>query len=350
MDYLISGIQQLGVGVRDVATAWSWYRRAFGMDVPVFQEEAEAPLMARYTGGAVQQRNAVLAVNLSGGSGFEIWQYTSRDPVPPAFEPGIGDTGILAGVMKCADVTAAYQALRDLGANVLGEPRRSPDDLLRFFVRDPYGNAFQIAPAVEWFGQPAVVGGLAGAIIGSSNIDEALPLYRDIVGYDAIVYDRTGVFEDLAVLPQGDRQVRRVLLTHTERRVGPFAELMGRSTIELIQPLRGPTRKVFADRYWGDLGFIHLCFDIRGMDALAAACAEIGHAFTVDSASTFDMGAAGGRFGYVEDPDSTLIEFVETHKVPVFKPLGIGLNLSKRPPTKPLPKWMIRMLGLARVR
>ena len=62
------------------------------------------------------------------------------------------------------------------------------------------------------------------------------------------------------------------------------------------------------------------------------------------------MGSAGGRFSYIEDPDGTLIEFVETHKVPVFKPLGLGINLTNRPPEKPLPRWMIRMLGLARVK
>ena len=42
MSYLISGIQQLGVGVADVNAAWEWYRRAFGMDVPVFEEAAGA--------------------------------------------------------------------------------------------------------------------------------------------------------------------------------------------------------------------------------------------------------------------------------------------------------------------
>ncbi|MFW5737799.1 MAG: VOC family protein, partial [Spirochaetota bacterium] len=100
MSYIISGIQQIGIGVTSVETAWEWYRRAFGMDVPVFQEAAEAPFMTRYTGGKVESRNAVLAINLAGGGGFEIWQYTSRTPVGPAREPRLGDIGIFAGVMK----------------------------------------------------------------------------------------------------------------------------------------------------------------------------------------------------------------------------------------------------------
>ena len=46
---------------------------------------------------------------------------------------------------------------------------------------------------------------------------------------------------------------------------------------------------------------------------------------TADSASkqqsdaeSFTMGDAGGHFTYIEDPDGYLIEFVETHKIPII--------------------------------
>ena len=42
----------------------------------------------------------------------------------------------------------------------------------------------------------------------------------------------------------------------------------------------------------------------------------MGYSLTVDSNESFDMGDAAGRFSYIEDPDGTLIEFVETHKLP----------------------------------
>jgi len=58
------------------------------------------------------------------------------------------------------------------------------------------------------------------------------------------------------------------------------------------------------------------------------------------------MGDAGGRFAYVEDPDGTLIEMVETHKVPILKKLGLYFNLSNRRHQKPLPDWMVSLLGL----
>ena len=49
--YTIQGIQHLGVGVPNHSEAWKWYRKFFGLDIPLFNDEAEAPLMTIYTKG-----------------------------------------------------------------------------------------------------------------------------------------------------------------------------------------------------------------------------------------------------------------------------------------------------------
>lgn len=49
------------------------YKDLFGMNVVIFEDEAEASLMKRYTGHQVHNRHAILSMNLSGGGGFEIW-------------------------------------------------------------------------------------------------------------------------------------------------------------------------------------------------------------------------------------------------------------------------------------
>jgi hypothetical protein len=55
------------------------------------------------------------------------------------------------------------------------------------------------------------------------------------------------------------------------------------------------------------------------------------------------------HFAYIEDPDGTLIEFVETHRVPVVKKIGWYFNLKGRN-GKPLPRWMVRALSFNRVK
>ena len=117
-----------------------------------------------------------------------------------------------------------------------------------------------------------------------------------------------------------------------------------------LKSLTRKPRKIYEDRYWGDLGFIHLCFDINGISNLGKKCEEAGFPFTVDSRQSFDMGDASGHFSYIEDADGTLIEFVESHRIPILKKLGLYLDLRKRNPEKPLPDWMIRTMSFSRIK
>lgn len=354
MAKIICGIQQMGIGVPDVQEIWRWYRRFFGTDVRIFEEAAEAPLMIDYTGNKVQARTATLALSMQGGGGFEIWQYTSRNTEKPAFDIQLGDYGFYACRIKSRDVQASYNFMKSNGAKVLNEPKKAPDDSLSFFVEDPNGNLFQVVEGSGWFKEtkhPARTGGVVGALIGVSDMDKSLSLYRDILGYETVVYDETSSFDCFESLLQGNTSFRRVLLRHKTERMGPFSKLLGPTQIELVQAIeRTDCRQIFENRFWGDWGFIHLCFDVQGMDDLKKECEANGFPFTVDSGDTFDMGEAGGRFSYIEDPDGALIEFVETHKVPVMKKLGWYINLKNKKPGERLPNWLLRAMGMNRVK
>lgn len=354
MEKIICGIQQMGIGVPNVQEIWKWYRKAFGTDVKVFEEAAEAPLMTKYTGGKVQSRTATLALSMQGGGGFEIWQYTSRNTEKPAFEIQLGDYGLYACKIKSRDVQATYNYYKKLNFDIVSEIEKTPEGKDHFFVKDPNGNLFEIVEGLGFFSDTKFsgkTGGVAGTIIGVSNIENSLKLYKDVLEYDQIVYDVTEVFNAYKNIPGGDKAVRRVLLRHSKERKGPFAKLLGPTEIELIQAVeRTDVRNIFENRFWGDWGFIHLCFDIQGMDALQSACEKAGFPFTVDSGKTFDMGEAGGRFSYIEDPDGTWIEFVETHKVPVMKKLGWYINLNVKKPGQSLPNWMLKAMKFNRVK
>ncbi|MEO0895005.1 MAG: VOC family protein [Bacteroidota bacterium] len=352
---IISGIQQIGIGIPDVHKAWAWYREYFGMDVPIFEEAAEAELMLPYTGGEPRSRHAVLAVNLQGGGGFEIWQYTSRVPQAAAEEAMLGDLGIYVARIKSRDVGKAYEYMKEKGAEILSTVQQDPSGNKHFFVKDLFGNIFQVIGHDSFFGSTqAVTGGPSGAMLGVSDIEAARKLYTNVLGYDLVVYDEEGVFDDLAGLPGGKREVRRVLLTHSQPREGAFSRLIGPTYLELVVTKKEPVKKIFENRFWGDLGFIHLCFDIFHMDSLKKECEEAGFPFTVDSTASlggdFDMGEASGNFSYIEDPDGTLIEFVETLKMPVMKKMGIYLDMRKRNPKKPLADWMLKALRFNRVK
>ena len=347
----IAGIQQIGIGVENVKEAFTWYRKNLSIDIPIFEEAAEANLMLPYTGGLPHQRHAILAINIQGGGGFEIWQYTSRKPQKSTQSIQLGDLGIFAATLKSRNPVQHQADLQKRLGNQVSALYKNPKGADLFFVQDPAGNFFQFKQGLDWFtesGQPN--GGCAGAIIGVSNAIQSKQFYNKILGYDKVIYEGEGTFEDLSYLPGGKGRFRRILLGHSQGRTGPFNELLGPSEIELIQSLDRQPQKIFKERFWGDLGFIHLCFDINGMKAMKANCEKHGYPFTVESNPDFDMGEAAGQFSYIEDPDGTLIEFVETHKVPVLKKLGLYLNLRKRDPEKALPKFMLKLLALNRVK
>jgi len=348
---IISGIQQIGIGNPYVHEAWRWYREKFGMDVKIFEEAAEANLMLPYTGGKPHKRHAILAINMNGGGGFEIWQYTSRKPEAPKFQVQYGDLGIYACKMKSRDVQATYNFLQKKQVQLLGGVTPDPAGKPHFYLKDLYGNVFEVVEGDAWFGKTNfTTGGAYGAVIGVTDMERSMRFYGDILGFDVVVYDREDTFADTAVLDGGNTRSRRVLLAQSAPRTGPFSRLLGNGTIELVKVYDRAPNKIFKDRFWGDLGFIHMCFDIQGMDKMKALCAEKGHPFTVDSGDHFDMGEAAGHFSYIEDPDGALIEFVETHKVPILKKYGWYLNLKKRNPEKPLPNWMVKAMGLNRVK
>lgn len=343
---IITGIQQVGIGVSDVEEAWKWYRRVFGTDVPVFDDEAEAKLMTRYTGGEVHSRRAVLAMNMSGGGGFEIWQFKSRTPEACSFNPEPGDLGINAVKIKSRSVEQAHEKYLSMKIEDLSALHTAPDGSPNIWLKDPYRNLFQVVEGDSWFSRrSSLTGGVCGVVIGVSDIDAVLPLYTTALGFEMTVYDETGVSPDL-----GGSRFRRVLLRKPQKNDGPFSRLFGHIDIELIQVLDRTPRKIFEHRFWGDLGFIHVCFDVNDMARLQKTCEDLGYPFTVDSADTFDMGEASGRFSYIEDPDGTWIEFVQAHKVPLMKKWGWFLDLQKRKHKKPLPDWMLKTMSLNRVK
>lgn len=353
MSEKINGIQQLGIGVDNLESAWKWYRRHFSMDIKMFEDEATAELMLPFTEGKPRPRHAVLALNMRGGGGFEIWQHKGKQPEPPKNELQIGDLRINTGKLKADNVKKAWLKFKSEGLNVLGDVTNNPAGQDHFFMKDPQGNLWEVVSHPEVFHrEKSVTGGVLGVVIGVSDIEESLKVYRNILKYDNVIYDVSGTFDDLKDLPGGKGKFRRLLLEHSTLLNGAFSPFFGPSCIELVQALDRQPTDSYEGRIWGDPGFIHLCFDINGMDALREKATKEGFPFSVDSArdmATFDMGETAGNFAYIQAPEGTLIEFVETHKIPILKKLGWTIDFRKRG-NHPLPIWLLKMFRFKRVK
>jgi catechol 2,3-dioxygenase-like lactoylglutathione lyase family enzyme len=309
----------------------------------VFNDVSEAALMTKYTGGIIYKRQALLLLNLQGGGGFELWQFLNREPTEPAQLPKYGDLGIYAAKLKCADVEKAHQKFSLVKGLIVSPLQQDAKGDAHFYIGDEYNNQFNVVYGNHWFQQQGKpVGGVAGAVIGVSDMERSLAFYQWLLTIGDVVYD--------AVITEKGQRYRQVLLQKNPTGKGAFGKLLGSIEIELVQCLDRQPATIYKNRYWGDCGFIHLCFDVFDICGLKQHAEEGGYCFTVDSLNSFAMEAASGRFCYMEDPDGTLIELVETHKVPVVKKLGVYLNLKKRDLQKPLPDWMIKLLALNKVK
>ena len=352
MGGIVQGIQHLGIGVNDHETAWKWYRKYFGMNVPFFNAEALAPLMTIYTKGEVINKRAAMVMNLKGGCAMEIVQPTSFQATNSNKEFELGDLGIFIGTFKTPDLALAKEHFINNGEELFFEGN-TPNECETFYVKDPNGLLLQVLEAKEWFtSYKHPLGGTIGCTIGCSDIDASRKLYSNILGYDKVIYDESGVFEDWKGLPGGTKRFRRVLLGRTNPCKGGFNKLSGQTQIELIQDLSDRKKnKIYEDRMWGDIGFVHLGFDVRNMKELGESLDDAGFGFTCDTNEVLSMGdSTKVHCTYIEDPDGTLIELIEVYKIPILEKVGLYLNVEKRNPEKPFPDTMLKALKFMRIK
>ncbi|GLR19635.1 VOC family protein [Portibacter lacus] len=338
--YNIGSIQQVGLGSENADIVHAWYREHLGMNVQVFSEEAEAALMTKYTGGKVHSRKAILALNKFGGGGIEFWQFKSRKSEKVSFDILPGDLGISCLKMKVSNIEEAFTRIQKLGVKVytkIGDDIMTPSS---FQFQDPFGNRLQLVESSNWYSdkEGSLQGGVLGVSIGVSDLEKSVQYYAKLFNFDTVKDLKVETYKDLNKITGGKHLYRRAVLSHSKPRKGPFAKLLGANEIELIQVLDRTPNIIFKDRYWGDQGYIHLCFDVQNMTEM-----EKHFELTVDSANSFDMGKAAGRFSYTEDPDGTLIEFVETHKIPILPKIGWYYKLSKNK-KEYVPDWLIKLM------
>lgn len=342
MHQYLSGVQQIGIGVKNAEAAMHTYKHLFGMDVLIFDDDASANLMTQYTGGDIYKRRAILTMNLQGGGGLELWQFLDRKPADCNIVQ-LGDLGIYAAIIKSVNLQQSYQRLSQINEIQVSDIVVSELTGNYFWVTDSNKNTFKIISSNDWFQTGNHdMGGIVGSVIGVSNIEKALHFYQEVLGIDLVLYDTEST--------ENGQLVRKLGISKKATGKGAFNKLLGDVVIELVQVKNRVPIKIYQDRFWGDCGFIHLCFDVLNMEALKKHAAKKGIDFSVDSSNSFAMDHASGRFCYIEDPDGTLIELVETHKVPILKKIGWYLDLRKRNIEKPLPNWMIKMLAISKVK
>lgn len=347
----INGLQHIGVAVQDMDAALKFYRKYFGLDIPFFDSVQPAPLMDYYTRGKTITKRASMIMNLQGGCAIEVIRPTSFEPRGSKYPVTLGDLGIFMTTVKCRDIKAAHAFCTANRVSGLTPLAKDPAGRETFYITDPDQNIWQYVSSNQWYTTGKhFSGGVVACTTGVSNMEKALHLYSDVLGFDEVVYDKTGTFDDWKSLPHGNENYRRVLLTQKAQPGGGFAKVTGKTYIELVQAMDRTPHYIFEDRIWADTGYAHIGFDVKGMQALGQDLAQSGYPFTCDSRNALSMGQTKVHCTYIHDDDRTLIELIEVYKVPIVEKWGIFLNVEKRDPLKPLPDFMLKALRFSRIK
>jgi catechol 2,3-dioxygenase-like lactoylglutathione lyase family enzyme len=351
MSHRINGFQHIGVAVRDMDLSLKFYRKYLGLDIPFFDAVAPAELMLPYTRNEVITKRASMIMNLMGGCAMEVIHATSFEPKAANFQIELGDLGIFITQVKCPDVEAMHAYCTAQNDIRIGSLRKRFDGSATFFMQDPDGNNFQYVAGEGWYTKPKHrSGGVTACTIGVRDIAKARALYSSILGYDKVVHESRGVVPEFEGVPGADRNFHRVVLGQSALPGGGFAKVTGETYIELVQDLDRAPKRIFDDRIWADLGFVHLGLDVRGMEALGESLTRQNFGFTCDSRSALDMGNTKVHCTYIDDPDGTWLELIEVHKVPIMEKWGLFLDVAKRDPNKPLPDFMLKALRFSRIK
>ncbi len=347
----INGLQHIGVAVSDMDRALRFYRKFFGLDIPFFDSIQPAPLMDIYTRNTTITKRASMVMNLQGGCAIEVIRPTSFEPVKATQPVQMGDLGVFITQVKCKNLKASHRFCKEQGASGVTSIEMDPNGRETFYIQDLDANYWQFVQGDSWYTNSGHhSGGVIGCTTGVSNMDAALKLYGELLGFDEVIYDKTANFSDWSELPSGDQRFRRVLLSQSNQPGGGFARVTGKTYIELVQALERSPNYIFEDRIWGDTGFAHIGFDVKGMNALGVDLAAAGYGFTCDSRNALSMGNTKVHCTYIHDDDRTLIEMIEVYKVPIIEKWGVFLNVEKRDPLKPLPNFMLKALRFSRIK
>jgi catechol 2,3-dioxygenase-like lactoylglutathione lyase family enzyme len=321
---MINGIQHIGIGVTDRDKAFLFYNNALGFSVPISKHSGNCngviPLIEKD-----EERKVVIALNSRGGGLVEIFQYTSKKPVPPAKEVDFSYSGFLFFGLKVKNVSKSLNIIERHGGKSVTEPSAftpmaeagwrtamflDTEGIQAMLLEYPgsgvgHGNGGSRIGGVEYVG------------IGVSDIEDSVEFYTRVLGYDEIVYRTEGTYPEWDRLFGKGRFMKRALLRRSRKPEGIFRHFLRGGMIELIQVEGNRGKHNFDGRKWGDIGFMELAFDVTDIDETLEAVERKGVSLAAPP-YVQDMGMnTHATFAYIRDPDGSLLEFANTSSLPV---------------------------------
>jgi catechol 2,3-dioxygenase-like lactoylglutathione lyase family enzyme len=306
---MFRGVDHVGVGVGDMATALAFYG-AVGFSEVLFDYTGPAPGSEAFTGGAPRQAHIVMLENVEatpmGPGRIKLVQVLDGDGPPPLPEGmGWGEIGVCEICLHVRNLDEVHARLAALpGGGTLMAPLSGavpPHDVALdiSYVHDPWGGKIEM---IEWTGLwkqlpgPARAEGVNHVAFGVADMDASLAFYRRL-GFDEFFFESTEFFGPMA--PWYDRELP-----------GQHMVMMLSAQGGGIEPTQLTPLGPDCRGEWGRLGPMEFAVGVANLErACERLCADgvelLGEPVTVD------VGAGTWSSVYLVDPDGLYVSLVE---------------------------------------
>ena len=321
---MINGLQHVGIGVKNREKSFEFYNNALGFSVPISKHSGNCsgviPIIDQD-----EIRNVIIAINPYGGAGIEIFQYTSKTPIPIPKEVDFSYNGFLFYGLKVKNIEISLDIIEKYNGKIITRSNlftpmkdhnwntavfRDIDGIYGILLEYPgnnvgYGN-----------GHPKI-GGVEYVAVGVSNIKESVEFYSRILGYDEVVFTYEGTCSEWDAMFGKGKKIKRTLLKRSKKPQGKFKHFLQGGMIELIEAEDNKGKHNYDGRKWGDIGFMEVCFDVSGINSTLESVTRMGAEIIVPPYGQ-NMGMnTSATFAYIKDPDRSKLEFADISSLPI---------------------------------
>ncbi len=299
----LSGVDHVGLGVRDIERMRSFYRDILGFSrvLAEMPEGDHAAIHGLLRGPRAVHRSMLLGQE-TGGLTVALFHATLPTPRPIRKDSRYGDIGVTKLTFAVPDL-AAFCRDTSIRANLCSSPKRVALEgwgQYRFvYGRDPEGNLIEIVSGCE--GGAGASNSLRSVGIAVTDLQRSLEFYSDVLGFDTVIVAPHESFSGLVDEVTG--------VNGTVVRSCVIANSKGQGMLELIEVTRPRGRSIPFGTQWGDFGYLQVCLYGSDRETLTSQVETDGVDVLLPPQEVDDP-EHPAMFMYLRDPDGIPVEVV----------------------------------------
>ncbi len=304
----VTGVQHVGIGVRDIEKSRTFYRDVMECRIPMADFGVVHNAMPDFFRTSSHVFNGWMYMQEKDAIVVECIQRLEPSPRPIHKQVRYGDIGVNKMTVEVSDVEKFCEAYKDK-VKFVSPPKRADipgyGDYGFAYGTDPDGNLIEfISGSKIQVEEP--LGRIRSLGVSVTDLERSIAFYQKYVDFDTVVIEPHEAFSGLMGEVSGseDTQVRSCLLANSN----------GFHMLELYEVAKPRGRSTPFHVLWGDYGYLEGCYICSDILGLSRVLMNEGLEF-ISQPTSMEIDEEGLKgtawFIYVRDPDGIPVELLE---------------------------------------